>query len=103
MKKFLIPATVILVLIVLLIVGGVWWNSNKGAVSSDETQKEFLIVRGRSASQVGQKLYEEGLIKSTLAFKAYVQLTGKSKKINAGEFNLSPSMSLLEIVESDSK
>jgi UPF0755 protein len=49
--------------------------------------------------QVANKLHEEDLIKSPLAFKIYVQVSGKSRSINAGEFRLSRNMDLAEIVE----
>jgi len=44
------------------------------------------------------KILQHGLVKSPLAFKFYVQLTGRQNKINSGEFDLSPSMSLTEVV-----
>ena len=72
---------------------------NSSPVSSDSGEVDFLILRGRSATQIGEKLYQEGLIKSTLAFKIYVQATGKAKKVQSGEFRLSPSLSLSGVVD----
>lgn len=75
-----------------------WWYSAVKPVSSDSFLKDFLIVKGSSASQIGNKLEREGFIKSALAFKIYVQVTGKAKRILAGEYRLSPSHSLFKVV-----
>lgn len=99
MKRLLIPLAVFLVLVILALAALSWWRTSSVPVSAEDSLKDFLIVRGRTASQVGQKLFEAGLIRSPLAFKFYVQVTGKAERINAGEFRLSPSMSLSEIVD----
>src|SRR4030042_5815470 len=90
----------VLLLSFLLVIGVfLWWRNVSTPVSSSEETIDFLIVRGKSASQIGELLYQKGLIKSPLAFKFYVQLTGRSDKIQAGEFRLSYSYTLEEIVE----
>jgi len=86
-----------------LLGGFVWWNLNSRSVSNDETPVSFIVTKGKSASQVGQLLYQEGLIKNPLAFKIYVQMTGKADKIQAGEFELKKSMTISEIVDSFGK
>ena len=75
-----------------------WWKGISAAPSSSKENVDFLVIKGRSASQIGESLYGKGLIKSPLAFKFYVQATGKSDQIQAGEFQLSPSYSLKEVV-----
>ena len=50
--------------------------------------------------QVGNNLYKAGLIKSPLAYKIYIQFTGKSGKIPAGEFRIASNMNLFQVVES---
>lgn len=95
MKRFIIP----LLLIIFLIVGGFyWWNQNNKPVSTDESLQSFIIPKGYSASQIGNKLENQSLIKGSLAFKIYVQVTSKSKKIQAGEYLLAPNFSLFKIV-----
>jgi UPF0755 protein len=81
-------------------VGGIfWWSDNSKPVSVEGENQKFVVTRGVSASQVGQKLYKEGLIKSSLAFKIYVQVKGITKNIQPGIFNLSSNQSLIQIVE----
>src|SRR3972149_234891 len=71
-RRFLIPLTILIVLIVIFLAGILWFRENTKPVSSEEKK---------------------------VAFKFYVQLTGSSDKIQAGEFLLSPNLSLVEIVE----
>ncbi len=58
---------------------------------------KFVIPKGQSISQIGQRLKEANLIKSDLAFKVYVRYKSLQDKIQAGTFELSPSMSLEEV------
>lgn len=76
----------------------VWWNVNNKAFSEVESKQRFIITKGSGASVIANKLEEEKLIRNSLAFKIYVQITGNSSKIKAGEYNLSPSNSLSKIV-----
>ena len=98
MRKFLFPIITLSILLLLAIGSFSWWGSNSGAVSSTEKPLRFIIPKGRSATQTGDSLFRAGLIKSPLAFKVYVQVTGKAEKIQAGEFTLSPHLSLVEVV-----
>ncbi|MBU0572568.1 endolytic transglycosylase MltG [Patescibacteria group bacterium] len=95
MKRLIIPT----LLITLLIISGVfWWKQNSKPVSTNESLQSFLIPKGYSASQIGNKLADQNLIKSSFAFKLYVQVMAKSKRIQAGEYLLAPSFSLFKIV-----
>lgn len=95
MKRLIIP----ILLIIFLIFGGIyWWKQNSKPVSTNEGLQSFVIPKGYSASQIGNKLADRSLVKSSLAFRFYVQVTSKSKKIQAGEYLLTPSFSLFKIV-----
>jgi len=95
MKRFIIP---ILLITFLIFAGIYWWNQSNKPVSTNENLQSFVIPKGYSASQIGNKLEDQDLIKSALAFKLYAQVTNKSKKIQAGEYLLAPSFSLFKIV-----
>jgi len=103
MKKYIVILALVAGLILALAVGNVWWGSSVKPVSSDTSERDFLITKGSSASQIGTKLEGEGLIRGSLAFRVYVQITGKSKSIQAGEYSLSPSYSLIKMVDILSK
>ena len=96
MRRFLIP---IILVIFSILAANFWWSENVKPVSNDTSLKRFVIPRGYSASRVADKLASQGLIRSPLAFRFYLQLTGRAKKIQAGEYRLSPSFSLFEISE----
>jgi UPF0755 protein len=99
MKKLLIPLLAVLTILIILVGVFFWWRASTSSFSSDESLQNFVIPKGLSAAEIGSKLYAQKLIKSPLAFKVYVQVFGKASKISAGEFGLSPSMTLFEIVE----
>lgn len=92
----------ILVLILILVLGLAsaifWFYTSVQPVSTKADYKNFLITKGSSASKVGAKLQDDGLIKSALAFKIYTQFTGVSGKISSGEFRLTPSFNLFQTV-----
>lgn len=95
MKKLLFT---LLFFVVLVGGAGAWFYQNSRPVARTEALKDFLIVKGSGASQIGNKLEKDGFIKSGLAFKVYSQVTGAAGKIQAGEYRLSYDMSLFEIV-----
>jgi len=103
MKKLLIPFIPLVLFLVLALFGLFWWNKNSQNVSQDTRQIDFLVVRGRSASQIGEGLFDEGLIKDPLAFKIYVQVSGKAANIQSGQFRISPSYSLVTVVDTLTK
>ncbi len=95
MKKLLfLPLLTVLASIATVI----WFYQNAKPLSTNENFKDFLITKGMGASQIGNKLQKEGFIKSPLAFKVYVQVTGQAGRIQAGEYRLSPNLSLFGIV-----
>lgn len=96
MKKLaLIP----LVLTLVICIGVVWFFINSQPVAPVINLVDFKVPSGASASQVGTKLFNEGLIKSSTAFKIYTQFTGASADIQAGDYKISPGYNLFEIVK----
>jgi len=84
----------------MLVVAGVWFYINTQPVSDNKNPSNFIITKGASASQIGNKLQSSGIIKSALAFKIYIQFTGQSGKLQSGQFKLSPSFSLFQNIDS---
>jgi UPF0755 protein len=99
MKKLLIPVVLLAGLLTVFVVGYVWWGENSKSVTSDETKVRFVIPKGWSATQIGNGLYKNNLIRSSLAFKVFVQLTGKTRDLKPGEFTLSSNMNLVGIID----
>ncbi len=99
MKKTYFILVLLLITIILLLSSFIYWFKKElGPLSSSSEKVRFVVEKGKSASEVGEELYRSNLIKSKLVFKIYVQVLDKTKNINAGEFELSPSMSVSEIV-----
>jgi UPF0755 protein len=68
-------------------------------VSNDPKVIDFMINKGASVSVIGNNLQKAGLIKNAIVFKFFVQVTNSQNKIQAGEFQLSPNLSLTEVLE----
>ena len=77
----------------------IWFYISVQPVSNNKNFSFFVITKGSSASQIGNKLQSSGLIKSALAFKIYIQFTGQSGKLLSGEFRLTPSFSLFQTAD----
>lgn len=59
--------------------------------------QRFVIPRGQATSVIAARLQEQGLIRQRLFFSTVVKINGLGQKIQAGSFELSPSMSAREI------
>ena len=100
MKKFaLLPFIFILALVSVFI----WFFVNVQSISSQISYVDFNVPVGSNATQIGTNLMKSDLIKNATAFKIYVQLTGVSSSIQAGNYRLSPSFNLFQIVSVLSK
>ena len=95
-KYFLIP----LFFLVLIFLGSVLYIKTLFlAPSKDTKQVPFMINKGSSIALIGNNLEKAGLVRNGLVFRYYVQFTNTQNKIQAGEFQLSPNLSLVQIVD----
>lgn len=70
-----------------------WWSQAIGpADSTNKSLQIFVIPQGQETLGIIKRLKEEGLIKSSLAFKIFLLKEGLWGKLQAGDFRLSPSM-----------
>lgn len=97
MKKLMLFPILIVLIVVFGAGVGLWANQSFRPVSVTEKYGEFVIPKGASAGVVANKLEKEGYIRSALAFKLYSQFSGISKGIFAGEYKISPHMTLPQI------
>lgn len=99
MRKVYFSIVFFLIIVIFSISYFIYWFKKELSSASASTEKvSFIVEKGKSASEVGETLYQNKLIRNKLVFKLYVQVLDKTKNINAGEFELSPSMSIPEIV-----
>jgi UPF0755 protein len=76
-----------------------WWNFNVNTpISTAGKAVPFHVDPGETPSQIGQDLYNLGLIRSTIAFDMYTRLTNAGPKLEAGVFVLNTNMSMVQIV-----
>jgi UPF0755 protein len=61
-------------------------------------KKVFVVPAGQGVSQVSCRLSEEKLIRSDFFFRLYCHWSGNDEKLQAGSYELSPAMSIKEIV-----
>lgn len=96
MRKFWFVISIGVVLLV-----GVfgWWQWGLMPVDITKTEKKTIVVpRGAGVTTVASKLRDEKLIRNRLHFHILTLVKGLSKKIQAGSYYLSPSMSADEIL-----
>ena len=102
-----IGRTVIVLIIIatltagILASGGIWYlnrfaSSPKG---SSTVITPFSIRPGRNLSKIARELDNKGLISSRTLFKFMVRLQKKSSRLQAGEYDLSASMTPQEILD----
>ena len=94
MKRLLI-IFILFVLGTFYLVQGVYLPKN----STSQIEKLFLIERGQGVKEISVNLEKKSLIKDKNFFNIYILLKGKTKKLQAGEYLISPSMTIPEITE----
>ena len=97
MKK--IWVVIILLIALAVIAFGYWKTANLPVNASSQMHKIFVINRGESVRQIGNDLKKQSLIRDAVVFFVYVKLNAQDKNIQAGDYRLSPSMGLKQIVD----
>ncbi len=98
-KKNPLRGLIYLIILVFLIgLGGLgYFNFLKSPVDSNGKVQAFVVAKGETASDIASRLEKKGLIRSAMVFK-YVYKQNPNAKIEAGDFKLSPAMSVNEII-----
>lgn len=99
-KIVFIITTVILVLAISVIGGGYYYISSalKPVNPESKIEKKIKIPIGSSVTGISQILEENGIIKNAKVFKYYVKFKNESGFM-AGDYTLSPSMTIPTIIE----
>jgi UPF0755 protein len=99
-RKIVMVISILLLLLIVVIGGGgyLYIQSALKPVDSDsKKQKTVEIPIGSSVTGIAEKLEANGIIKNAKVFKYYVKLKNEGGFM-AGEYQLSPSMDVAEIV-----
>jgi len=76
------------------------YNNFLGPVNIHDTNRvSFEIESGTSVTAIGSNLQKQGLIHKGSIFKYLVQLEGVTNQLSYGTFELSPSMSVNQIID----
>ncbi len=86
------------ILLLSLISGYKYYADNLKAVSSSNQTKVVIVRKGFTSKDIGNLLYSDKLIRSSVVFDVYIHLFGKSN-LQAGTYNISPNMSVPKIVD----
>lgn len=97
----------LLALCVLLVVAGVvmtgynWVDRHFFAPvdEQDQTMQPFTVASGSSLTKVANNLEAQGLIHNRTVFKYYADFLGYGQKIQAGDYQVSRSMRMQDIME----
>jgi UPF0755 protein len=87
--------------IIIAVVLSYFWYQNSLKPVSDSNEEIVLTVNvGESAPEIGEALYDKGLIRSSFAFDIYTRLNDYRNNLQAGGYKFTPSQSTQEIVQS---
>lgn len=76
-----------------------WWETGLRPVDhQSKEQINFVVSKGETIAKITARLKEENLIRDPFRFKLYILLKGVAKKIQVGNFPLSGSLTVPEIV-----
>lgn len=92
--------SVVLYLFVFLLLIWLFINSVFGPVDAkNKENKNVIIAAGSSTSKIADTLLEEKLINSSFFYRLYIRVNSFDGKLKAGDYELSPSMSMKEITD----
>jgi len=75
-----------------------WYDSQLiHPIDPNGAEQPFTIEPGESVPSIAIRLEEVGLIRSAAAFRTYLIYTGLDTSIQAGDFMLSPALSIVDI------
>src|SRR3989344_2216037 len=97
MKKI----TILFTIIVIVISAGIilWIDQNAPADPKSKTSSIFVVNKGDGVREIATNLKAKGLIKNQVVFFLIIKQLGLDKKIQAGDFRLSPKMTTAEIAQ----
>ncbi|MBS3970786.1 MAG: endolytic transglycosylase MltG [Clostridia bacterium] len=99
-KTKLIVLLLLLSLVLVFLYGMFKIEQFKEPVEKDSDRYVVVEIKSNTGThQIAQQLYDNGLIHNTLFFRLFVRNQGLDRHLKAGKYNLSPSMSLYEIVD----
>jgi len=94
MKYFITIIVAILLISGFIIWQGVYYPKSPGDLKTEK----FLVKKGQGAKEIAEGLQQAGIIRYDFVFRIYASATKQSNSLKAGEYELSPSMTVVDIV-----
>ncbi len=90
----------IIIIVLIIVLGGFFIQQNIYLPKDEDSEKKilFVIEPGERVKEIALNLENQGLIRNNLIFKIYVALSDDARRLKAGAYELSPSMTVPEIV-----
>jgi UPF0755 protein len=99
-KKFIIPIVLVLFILLIFTTGALYVKSTiRKPVSTSAEEVGFTIKSGESTQDIGRRLEQDDLIKSSWVFVVYLNFKGQSSSLQAGDYELKRNYSMLEVIE----
>ena len=76
-----------------------WQHMLTAPLPDSPSNQVFVVSPGQSTTRIADNLFEAGLIRHPLAFRLWARQTGEANRLQAGEYRLSSSMSVPEILD----
>ncbi len=89
----------LLVLILTAAVSYAWYEIYTPVDKNNSQQSFFMVEKGNSVKEIAAKLRSENFIRSQFWFKVYVLAKKQGVNLQAGEYALSPNLSIPEILQ----
>jgi len=101
MKRLLLIVSILLVigLVVAASLGFYFMSLRQSASDTAKSEASFVIPKGQAVSIIANRLQTQGLIKNALVFRLELKRLGLEGKLQAGSFDISPSMPLKEVAQ----
>lgn len=90
-----------MIIVILAGIAGIGWLVKQmlQPMPSSDQPVRVMIPAGTGSSAIAQKLQEAGLIRNAEMFTFYLKYKGQGDKLQAGEYDLTPGMTLDSIID----
>ncbi len=101
MKKITLASIIFLAILLILSTGAYFVRKNidNPKNTNDPNLVTFEIVKGQGVEEIGDNLEKHNLINGSIFFKIYLWQNDAGSKLKAGTYQVSPSMTIAEMVE----
>lgn len=87
------------ILLIIMILAVCFWLASLPVSEGDAEQVQFSVQKGDGSKDIALNLEKENLIKWAPVFRIYILAKGITGQLKAGEYLLSPSMTIPEIAD----